>query len=222
MFGACTLQCGQHALTWRVTPPLRACAVEQHKPHVPIKAHKTIFVNQKLIRHCIIREYISRGLQTWTTHPERITLRRPACSSSGERALRQSPVALRLPLKTWTTQLLPKWDLIWTPGTRVCYLPILSCDIVTDCFCYCVWLIVSDWDWTCINKSWLNSIVTCVDSLLFLGLVLSIGLVASQVAGRLQSMRKGGRLTYGKDYSTNTHKVRVSLTTARETKSTLS
>ena len=72
--------------------------------------------------------------------------------------------------------------------------------------CYCYWSIVIDGDWTCINKSWMNSIITCIDSLLFLGAGITCragghigGLVLSVPKAQVRGPEPGHRLTYRKN-----------------------
>ena len=102
---------------------------------------------------------------------------------------------------------LDSWDLgSLCPNSLVwCYCRLFLSD-------YCYW-VIRDLGWICIHKSWVTSIVTCVNSLLFLG-----ASVAWRAGGGISSLvlpvpEKGWGLAYRKEYSPDTCKVRISLAT---------
>ena len=103
-------------------------------------------------------------------------------------------------LDSWDSGSLSPHSLVW------CYCWLFLSNY------YCYWVII-DLDWTCINKNWLNSTVTCVDSLSFFGASVACRAVGSICGPAPPVPDKAWKLAYRKDYSVDTCIVRESFMT---------
>ena len=123
--------------------------------------HKTC-INQKLTQHCIIQGFISRGLQMMKMHSESespwdILPALPGRKSSAAIPSLWLYLGRHWPLAASCTQI---WSGLLGLGFVMAQLSdVILLLIVSDY--YRSWLIVTDWDWICINRSWVNSIVVC-------------------------------------------------------------
>ena len=165
------------------------------------------------MQHCIIQEYKSKASKQTAETVERSQKAKNHPTAPNDPALADFEATIDLAFQdTDWLPLRPRPDLdSWDSGS-------LSLSSLVWCYCWCFvnnyfyWVII-DLDWICINKSWANSIVTSVDSWLFLGA--DVACRAGACTGKPVSLahHKGWRLTYRKDCSMDTHKVRVLLGT---------
>ena len=145
---ACTVQRGrQHVLIWRVMPPSQSMGSRVTKPigtyqswwkqHVPIRSEKTCSKETMQKQHAkpywqiFATKRSTKAGALWrtaeTAQRERVT---PRCSIQLCSSWLQSAAFSTLHDRDWLSPG-PKF---WTLGTRVCYPPILLCDVIADCF----------------------------------------------------------------------------------------